>query len=335
MRNIIFMLLLPLAVTNTAYAHHAFAADYEAGKEGVVEGTITEVIYRNPHARYYIDVITADGGKETWDLQTMNLMMLGRVGWKKDTLQVGDKIKVEGILGRNNTRRMSINVVTHEDGRVISPQRGITESNADLIARDSSDDEAAGRNFLSLASNISAGRYELEEDHAYLGFSYSHMGLSKPQLQFSDFEAILELDGNNMGVSTVTIRVDASSITTATPALDEVLRSADFLDVANHPEILFTSTRYEESSDSNGTLSGELTIAGVTRPVSLDVTINAAAMNQMNRREMIGFAAAGDISRSDFGMAGFEKLVGDQLSLNIQVEFQKSRQANNTSENIR
>jgi len=325
MRKIMLLLLLPFAVSHPAQAHHAFAADYEAGNEGVVEGTITEVIYKNPHARYYIDVVTEDGDTEIWDLQTMNLMMLGRVGWRKDTLKVGDKIKVEGILGRDNTRRMSINVVTHEDGRVISPQRGISENNAELNARSSSGDQIMDRAFVSLASNISAGEYELEENHAYIGFSYSHLGLSNPQLQFTEFDATLELDGNDMGNSKVSITIDAASIATAVPEFDDILRSAAFLDVANHPEIVFTSTRYEETSDSGGTLTGELTVLGITRPVTLDVTINAAAMSQTNRREMIGFAAVGNVNRSDYGMTSFDELAGAQLSLNVQVEFQKTR----------
>ena len=77
MRRLITLILLPFIQVNSASAHHAFAADYEAGNEGVIEGRITEVIYRNPHARYYIEVATSDGDTETWDLQTMNLMMLG------------------------------------------------------------------------------------------------------------------------------------------------------------------------------------------------------------------------------------------------------------------
>ena len=325
MRKILFLLLLPLIAMQPAQAHHAFAADYVAGNEGVIEGTITEVIYKNPHARYYIDVTKSDGSKELWDLQTMNLMMLGRVGWKKDTLKVGDKIKVEGVLGRNDTKRMSINVVTLEDGTVMTPLRGIRETNVDLEARSASNDNTVQSDFESLAANITAGDYELEENHAYLGFSYSHLGLSKSQLQFTDFDASLELDGNNMANSKVLIKIAAASVATAAPALDEVLRGADFLDVENHPDIIFSSTDYEETSDSTGKLTGNLSVAGISKPVTLDVTINAAAMSQMNRREMIGFAANGSISRAEFGMPQFGELVGDELSLNVQVEFQKAR----------
>ena len=324
MRRYLALLFLPFIHINTATAHHAFAADYEAGNEGEVEGVITEVIYKNPHARYYIEVTNDDGSKELWDLQTMNLMMLGRVGWTKDTLQVGDKVKVEGILGRDETKRMSINVVTVDDGRVISPQRGIRESNADLKARASADVAAAG-DIDSVASNITPGLYELDDTHAYLSFSYSHLGLSNPQIQFADFDASLQLDGNDMSQSKVNITIDATSVDSAVPALDDDLKGADFFDVENYPEITFHSTTYEESSERSGRLTGDLSVRGVTKPVTLDVTINSAAMNPLNRREMIGFSATGSVKRSDYGLTAYAPVASDELSLEVQVEFEKAQ----------
>ena len=324
MRRYLALLFLPFIHINTATAHHAFAADYEAGNEGEVEGVITEVIYKNPHARYYIEVTNDDGSKELWDLQTMNLMMLGRVGWTKDTLQVGDKVKVEGILGRDETKRMSINVVTVDDGRVISPQRGIRESNADLSARDSADVAAAG-DIDSVASNITPGLYELDDKHAYLSFSYSHLGLSNPQIQFANFDASLQLDGNDMSQSRVSVTIDATSVDSAVPALDDDLKGTDFFDVENHPEITFQSTAYEESSESSGRLTGDLSVRGVTKPVTLDVTINSASMNPLNRREMIGFSATGSLKRSEFGLTAYAPMASDELSLEVQLEFEKAR----------
>ncbi|MCH8334351.1 MAG: YceI family protein [Proteobacteria bacterium] len=322
MRPYLAFLFLPFVQIDTAAAHHAFAADYEPGNEGEVEGVITEVIYKNPHARYYLEVTNDDGSKELWDLQTMNLMMLGRVGWTKDTLQVGDHIKVEGILGRHDTKRMSISVVTADDGRVISPQRGIRESSAELSARGSADVAASGK-FDSIASNITPGRYELDDTHAYLSFSYSHLGLSNPQIHFADFEASLELNGNDMSLSHVSIIIDAASVDSAVPALDDDLKGADFFDVENYPKITFKSTAYEETSESSGRLTGDLSVRGVTKPITLEVTINSASMNPLNRREMIGFSATGSFNRSDYGLTGYAPLIGDELSLAVQIEFEK------------
>ena len=316
------VLLLPF---NSASAHHAFAADYQVGNEGVLEGKVTEVIFKNPHARYYIEVTGDDGNTELWDLQTMNLMMLGRFGWTKDTIKVGDEIKVEGVLGRNNTKRMSINVVTLADGSVISPVMSLGKSNTQLAeaAGDSTVYEA--RDFDSLASNIAPGKYVLEENHAYLSFSYSHLGLSHPQIQFTEFDAELDLNGRNMRESAVSITIDAASIDSTIPALDDELRGADFFDVENNPHITFETTSYEETSENTGRLRGDLTVRGITKPVSLDVTINSAAMNAMNRREMIGVTATGQLKRSDFGLTAFAPAVGDDLSLTVQAEFEKAR----------
>ena len=301
-----------------AQAHHAFAADYEAGNEGTITGTVSEVMFKNPHARYYLEVDDGSGGTELWDLETMNLMMLGRMGWKKDTIKVGDRITVSGILGRNNTRRMSIVTVTLPGGRVISPVRSLTTTNAQLnqSARAKSD-----KAFQSIATRVSPGRYELDETHAYLSFSYSHMGLSNPQLQFADFDAALELDGHDMAGSTVSVAIDATSIDSGVPELDEALKSADFFDVERYPEMTFTSSSYTELSATEGKLSGDLTIMGVTKPAVLDVTINSAAMNRMVRKEMIGFSATGVIRRSDYGLDAYDQFVSDELRLNVQLEF--------------
>ena len=321
MKYLLLAIPVLLLACQAAHAHHAFAADYEEGNEGTISGTITEVVYKNPHARYYVEVTADDGSKELWDLETMNLMMLGRMGWKKDTIKVGDEVTVTGILGRNNTKRMSITTVELPSGRIISPVRSLTTTNAELNKTAEAPTDKA---FTSIAANISPGTYELDQPHAYLSVSYSHMGLSNPRLHFSDFDAELELDGNSMAQSSVSITVNAASIDSGVADLDEHLRGTDFFDVANHPEITFASSAYEETSENTGLLTGDLTVMGITKPVTLDVLINSAAMNRMVRKEMIGFTATGVINRSDFGLTAYDQFVGDELNLDIQVEFARA-----------
>jgi len=325
MRRYLALLLLPFVHINTATAHHAFAADYEAGNEGVVEGVITEVIYRNPHARYYLEVMNDEGEKELWDLQTMNVGMLGRVGWTKETIQVGDTVKVEGILGRNNTKRMSINIVTIGDGRVISPLTGVRVSQEEIRTRTRPSTDSPTDETDSITANISPGTYIPDDRHAYISFSYSHLGLSNPQLFFKEFDATLELDSANINNSAVSITIDAATIDSTVPELDEDLKSARFFDVENHPEITFKSTAYEQSSEDTGRLIGDLSVRGITKPVTLDVKINSAAMNRMSRKEMLGVSATGTINRSDYGLDTLLPMVSDEVSLDIQLEFEKVR----------
>lgn len=325
MRRLITLILLPFIQINSASAHHAFAADYEAGNEGVIEGVVTEVIYKNPHARYYLETTNDDGEKELWDLQTMNLMILGRVGWKKDTIQVGDKLKVEGILGRSNTKRMSINIVTMDDGRVMSPLTGARVSSAEIQARTQAETQATAEGIQSIAAAIPVGTYVPDDTHAYMSFSYSHLGLSNPQLFFRDFDAVLELDGNNMSNSSVNITIDATSIDSSVPELDEELKSDNFFDVANHPNITFQSTAYEQLTEDTGRLTGDLVVRGIAKPATLDVKINSAAMSRNTRKEMIGVSVTGTINRSDYGMDAYLPMISDELSLDIQVEFEQVR----------
>lgn len=313
---------LALLLSHASHAHHAFAADYEEGNEGTLTGVVTEVVFKNPHARYYLEVTNEDGSKEIWDLETQNLMMLGRMGWYKDTIKVGDTITVDGVFGRNDTKRMSLIVATLADGRKISPYPSNTRTNVEIYRADEAAETEAG--IVSVATNITDGLYELDDTHAYVSFSYSHMGLSNPQLHFADLSGGLTLNGRDMSESSVQITIDAASIESGVAELDDELKSADFFDVANHPDIAFSSTSYDELSEDTGRLHGELTVMGITKPVSLDVTINSAAMNRMVRKDMIGFSATGTIQRSDYGLTAYEQFVSDELALNIQAEFAKA-----------
>jgi polyisoprenoid-binding protein YceI len=324
MARALILVIVIVLCPGVSNAHHAFAADYEKGNEGTITGTVTEVMFRNPHARYYLEVRGEDGSAELWDLETLNLMMLGRMGWKKDTIKVGDEITVTGILGRNNTRRMSIVTVTLPGGRTISPFRSNTQTNVELNADDADADD--DKPWISRAAGVSPGLYELDEEHAYITFSYSHMGLSHPVVHFKDFEARLDLDGRTLAESSVTVTIDAASIDSGVAALDREFTGDAFFDVGRYPNITFASTALEEVSETAARLSGDLTVLGTTRPVVLDVEINDASMNRMTRKEMIGFSASGTIRRSDFGLTAYSDLVGDELRLNIQVEFVRANE---------
>ncbi|MEM9404211.1 MAG: DUF6152 family protein [Pseudomonadota bacterium] len=324
-RILSILLLAPcLLADSPVRAHHAFAADYEAGNEGTISGRIVEVMFRNPHARYYLEVTGEQGTAELWDLETLNLMMLGRMGWKKDTIKVGDEVTVTGILGRNNTKRMSIVTVTLENGRTISPFRSNTRTNVELNAGTGGGEALSGTR--SKAADVSAGNYELDDRHAYLTFSYSHMGLSRPIVHFSDFDGSLTLNGRDMSSSQVAIAIDASSVDTGVPELNESLRSEDFFAVADYPQITFRSTGFETLSETTGVLRGDLSVRGITRATELDVRINDAAMNRSTRKEMIGFSATGTVRRSAFGLTAYSEYVGDELALDIQVEFVRADQ---------
>ena len=97
-------------------AHHAFSAIYEIDSEGTVEGVVEEVFWANPHVHYYIRVKKEDGSDELWDVETMNLNTMARRGWTRETVTVGDEIRVTGPLGRDGRLRISMEEVERVDG---------------------------------------------------------------------------------------------------------------------------------------------------------------------------------------------------------------------------
>jgi hypothetical protein len=107
--------------SSPALAHHSFAAEFDYDATGTIEGTVIEVLFVNPHARFFVAVVGADGNEVIWDTQTRSLSALTRVGWDRDTIRVGDKVTMEGNLGRENARKLWIREVVKENGTVIRP----------------------------------------------------------------------------------------------------------------------------------------------------------------------------------------------------------------------
>ena len=112
---------------------------------------------------------------------------------------------------------------------------------------------------------------------------------------------------------------------TTDPKLDAKLKSDAFFDVAKFPKATFKSTNIELTGEGTGKLTGDLTLHGVTKPVTLDVTFNGAGTAPMTQLYVIGFDAVGTLKRSDFGIKNFVPLVGDEVKLVISCEFDRAQ----------
>ncbi|WP_417320535.1 YceI family protein [Emcibacter sp.] len=175
------------------------------------------------------------------------------------------------------------------------------------------------------ASDVPSGIYILEKKHAYLQFSYSHMGASHPIILFRNFDATLHYNSGNAESSKLKVTIDPKSIDSGLPKFDEELANdAKFLDAGKYPEITFVATKLEQTSEGKGKMTGDLTIKGVTKPVTLDVTLNKAAKHPMSGQPMLGFSATGSFKRSDFGVGYAVPMVGDEIIMTIEVEFMPS-----------
>jgi len=172
-------------------------------------------------------------------------------------------------------------------------------------------------------SALPAGTYKSEQGHAYIAFQYDHQGFSKPIIRWGTTDATVTFDADNPENSKLTVRLPVKDIDTGVPVFDDHLRAEGFFDVENHPEITFTSTNISQITDGYGTLTGDLTIKGVTKPFTLTGTVNKVGKHFRSGVDMFGISATGHLKRADYGLDRYLP-VGADVDISVEVEFQKA-----------
>jgi len=172
-------------------------------------------------------------------------------------------------------------------------------------------------------SALPAGTYKSEQGHAYIAFQYDHQGFSKPIIRWGTTDATVVFDTDNPENSSLTVKLPVADIDTGVPVFDEHMMAPGFFDTANHPEITFVSTDINQITDGYGTLTGDLTIRGVTKPFTLTGTVNKVGKHFRSGVDMFGISATGHLKRADFGMDQYLP-VGADVDISVEVEFQKA-----------
>lgn len=171
--------------------------------------------------------------------------------------------------------------------------------------------------------------WEIDPAHSGVHFGVRHMMVSTVRGEFTRVSGTVEIDERDLSRSTVHAIIDATSISTRDAKRDEHLRSADFLDVANHPAIEFRSTRITPGAKDSLTIAGNLTIRGVTREVVLEVEEGGGEVRDPWGNTKRGASATTRINRRDFGLQWNVALetggivVGDELKIEIEIELLK------------
>lgn len=176
---------------------------------------------------------------------------------------------------------------------------------------------------LALATTVAFAApltYKIDPNHTDVIASWSHFGFSNPIAHFGKVDGFITYDPAKVGESKVEVTIPLSGLNSHVEAFDEHLRSDDFFDAANHPNITFKSTSVKSAGKDKLAVTGDLTIKGITRSVTLDVTINKLGMQPMAKREAAGFEATTTIKRSDFGVGKYAPNVSDEVKISITTE---------------
>lgn len=170
-----------------------------------------------------------------------------------------------------------------------------------------------------------AGDYTLDPAHSRIGFVARHAMVTKVRGSFNEFEGSGHFDADDLGKSHLTLTIEAPSIDTRNADRDAHLRSNDFFDMERYPEITYVSTGVEKLDDEHYRVTGDLTIKGVTRPVTVDFEFTGAVVDPFGN-ERIGFEGSATINRKDWGVNWNAVLEagGVMVSEKIVLEFDVS-----------
>jgi polyisoprenoid-binding protein YceI len=170
---------------------------------------------------------------------------------------------------------------------------------------------------------VQAGHYAVEPRHTRVLFSVLHFGFTHYYGDFTGASGTLDIDPKHVDAAQVNVSIPAASVSTTNAQLDGELKGGSWFDAAKYPNITFVSRRVTQTGPKTAQVEGDLTLHGVTRPVTLDVSFNAAGLNPLSRQYTIGFDAIGKLKRSDFGVRAWEPLVGDDVDIVISAAFER------------
>ena len=185
---------------------------------------------------------------------------------------------------------------------------------------------------IGIAGNAVAevSKWNVDHDHSTVGFQVAHMVVSKTKGKFTDYTGVVEMDPEVKEFKTIEAVIQTASVTTDHQKRDDHLRSPDFFDVKNFPTMTYKMKNYQKSDDGY-TATGDLTLRGVTKEITLTGTFNGVAQDPWGNTRA-GFTAEGKLNRQDFGMK-FSKLldngglvVGDEVTITLEIEVIKEKQ---------
>jgi polyisoprenoid-binding protein YceI len=177
--------------------------------------------------------------------------------------------------------------------------------------------------FNTEITELRAGQYTIDSDHASVLWKINHLGFSTFIGRFNDIEASLDFDPENIENSSVEVIINTAGLDINNPEFAEELRGSNWFDVENFPQAVYRTTSFLESNENTFVFEGELTLLGVTAPVTLNVVFNGGGRNFLTRKYTLGFSGSANFQRSVFGLSRFTSFgVGDDIDLEIHIEFQ-------------
>ena len=189
-------------------------------------------------------------------------------------------------------------------------------------------DESLLATMLSAAHN--GHLYRIRQDSSQVGFCVNSK-LSRIEGNFSDFKGGMNLNPGRRSNGQTMVLIRADSLDTESAFINSMIKGENFFDVENHPEVLFVSNGFRWTGEKSAVLTGDLTLRGITRPVTFDVTLTSKDAGKVSKARIILVKATTTINRAEFGMGKLTAMVDDNVQLCMTVEAQKYETIGNNS----
>lgn len=162
--------------------------------------------------------------------------------------------------------------------------------------------------------------YKFDKVHTQIIFAVNHLGFSNSHGKFLDFDGFFDFDRSEPEKSKVEITIQTDSIDMDDKKWDEHMKNENFFNVEKYPTMIFKSTAIKVTGKNTAEITGNLTILETTKPVTLDVIFNKAGKHMFNQKYVAGFSATTSLKRSDYDMKYGLPMIGDDVSIMIEVE---------------
>lgn len=168
--------------------------------------------------------------------------------------------------------------------------------------------------------------WSADKAHSKLGFVVTHLMITDVEGSFKNFESTITSSKDDFSDAVITLSADVNSVNTEDDKRDGHLKSADFFDAEKFPKLTFKSTSVKKLAGNKYKVAGDLTLHGVTKPVTLDATLRGVTVNPQSKKSLAGFKVTGTIKRSDFALGSKypNAMLSDEITLNANTEFVKN-----------
>ena len=181
---------------------------------------------------------------------------------------------------------------------------------------------------LTISAAAEVQTWQIDPNHTAAQFSVRHMGISTVRGAFTKVSGSAQYDPSNPTKTVVDATIEATSVDTRVSMRDEDLRSPNYFDVAKYPTITFKSKSVQDAGEGKLKMVGDLTIHGVTKEVTLDVDGPSSPVTDQRGNSHIGASASTKVNRKDFGVGGSSNMVGEDITITIDVELLRKAQTN-------